>query len=80
MTEIGLEQVQQAYRDALDTVEYLVRQHCYQEEDGSYDTSALSVNRDAFALLVQAGRAEYVGNQVGRRAFIRFIEDTRTGE
>lgn len=60
--------------EALDNVEWLVRQHCYQEEDGSYDTSALSTNRDAFDLLVKMGRAEYVGEQVGRRAFIRFLE------
>lgn len=65
-----------AYHDAADLVAELVSQHCYQEGDGSYDTAALSTNRDAFELLVQAGRAEYVGEQYGRRAFIRFKEGT----
>lgn len=60
--------------DALDALEDMVRQFCYQEEDGSYDTGALSTARDAFAVLVAAGRAEYVGEQVGRRAFIRMVE------
>lgn len=63
-----------ALDEALDTVEDLVIQHCYAESDGSYDTSALSTNRDAFDLLVRAGRAKYVGEQVGRRAFIRLRE------
>jgi hypothetical protein len=56
--------------DALDEVESMVTQHCH-EHDGTYDTSALSANRDAFALLVRAGRAEYVGEPYGRTAVIR---------
>jgi len=68
MSEVTLE-------DALDVIEWLVRQHCYSVGD-EYDTEALSTNRDAFELLVQAGRAEYVGEQYGRRAFIRFKEGT----
>jgi hypothetical protein len=71
----GLADTSRAYHDAVEIIEWLVQQHCYQEEDGSYDTAALSTNRDAFDFLVQAGRAEYVGEQYGRRAFIRFLED-----
>lgn len=65
---------QATQNELLDHIEWLVNQHCY-EEYGVYDTGALSVNRDAFEILVKYGRAEYVGNQVGRRAFIKFKEE-----
>lgn len=56
--------------EALDEVESMVTQHCYPVGD-LYETGALSANRDAFDLLVRAGRAEYVGEPYGRMAVIR---------
>jgi hypothetical protein len=60
--------------EVLDALEDMVRQFCYQSEDGTYDTGALSTCRDAFDVLVTHGRAEYVGERYGRRAFIRLAE------
>jgi hypothetical protein len=59
--------------EALDEVESMVAQHCHPNPDGTYDSDALSANRDAFALLVKAGRAEYVREPYGRMATIRLL-------
>jgi hypothetical protein len=56
--------------EALDEVESMVTQHCHALGEW-YETGALSANRDAFDLLVRAGRAEYVGEPFGRMATIR---------
>jgi hypothetical protein len=63
--------------DALDEVESMVTQHCHALGEW-YETGALSANRDAFDLLVRAGRAEYVGGEpFGRMATIRLTRGER---
>jgi hypothetical protein len=60
--------------EALDEVESMVTQHCHSLPGDVYETGALSANRDAFDLLVRAGRAEYVGNEpYGRMATIHLL-------
>jgi len=60
---------------ALDVVEDFVRRDCADSSpDGEpdvYDSCASSTYLAAFELLVACGRAEWVGEPVGRRAFIR---------
>ncbi len=61
-----------AYHSAVDIIQWMVEQHAYLVGD-TYETGALSVNRDAFNFLVAAGRAEFVGEPFGRMATIRLI-------
>jgi hypothetical protein len=56
----------------LDELSYMVSQHCYSSDDpGVYDSGALTANIDAFEVLVESGRAKWVGEVAGRRGFIR---------
>lgn len=63
--------------EALEAVIDLVTQHCHNQDgdDIHYETSALSANRDAFDLLVRAGRAIYVEEPYGRVATIALLPE-----
>lgn len=57
--------------NAIDLIEELVMQGCRQTDDGSYDTGAIGVYKDAMYALVSAERWEWTCVGVGRRAFAR---------
>lgn len=68
--------------EAVQLLREMVEQHCYMVKEGdvyagTYDSSALSTNAYVFEKLVEAGVAEWVGEQVGRRCFIRFKEGAK---
>jgi hypothetical protein len=60
---------------AVELLKDMVEQHCQSvQKDGVelYSSGALSVNRDVFFYLVDAGVAEFVGEGYGRQWTIKF--------
>ena len=58
-------------KELLEGLRDMVRQHCYHDEKGRYDSGALSANADALELLAKHGLFEIESSR-GRMVIGRF--------
>ena len=62
--------------ELLDALEDMVWQHCYQHDDDSFDSGALTTNARALRLLAKHNRFQ-IEREFGRMVVGKFIEEAK---